>query len=184
MLASTPANDQTSRRGEAQLTETCDETPRPAPADPAHQTLLLPHRTVLRPLQYLRFHKRGDEWRHPSTLGAADIEQFLTALAVQRHVSASTQNQALGALVFLYRDVLRLEVGDFAAVRARRPKRVPLVLSPAEVPALLAALDALPTTRIMSWPGSSCSPRRGCLAARAPGRGADTTSTRPPSSGP
>jgi site-specific recombinase XerD len=97
-------------------------------------------------VQYLRFHKRGDEWRHPSTLGAADIEQFLTALAVQRHVSASTQNEALGALVFLYRDVLRLEAGDFAAVRARRPKRVPLVLSPAEVRALLAALDALPAT--------------------------------------
>jgi site-specific recombinase XerD len=96
-------------------------------------------------VQYLRFHKRCDEWRHPSTLGATDIEQFLTALALQRHVSASTQNQTLSALVFLYRDVLHLEVGDFAAVRARRPKRVPLALSPAEVRALLAALDALPT---------------------------------------
>jgi Phage integrase, N-terminal SAM-like domain len=44
--------------------------------------------------QYVRFCRRGDEWRHPATLGAAGVEAFLTYLAVQRHVSASTQNQA------------------------------------------------------------------------------------------
>ena len=47
-----------------------------------------------------------------------------------RPLAASTQNQALGALLFLYRDVLQIELGSFDAVRARRPKRVPLVLSP------------------------------------------------------
>ncbi len=65
---------------------------------------------------------------------------------MKRYVSASTQNQALNALVFLYKEVLRLELGDFSAVRARRPKRVPLVLSAGEVQQLLAALDRLPTT--------------------------------------
>jgi site-specific recombinase XerD len=56
--------------------------------------------------QFVRFHKTGDSWRHPATLGAAEVEQFLTYLAVQRHVSASTQNQALAALLFLYKEVL------------------------------------------------------------------------------
>ncbi len=96
--------------------------------------------------QFIHYHKRGSEWRHPSTLGAAEVEGFLTYLAVKRNVSASTQNQALNALVFLYKAVLRLELGDFSAVRARRPQRVPLVLSVAEVRELLAVLDALPTS--------------------------------------
>jgi integron integrase len=92
--------------------------------------------------RFIRFH----EIRHPNTMGAHEIEQFLTHLAVQRHVSASTQNQALGALLFLYRDVLRHDVGNLDAVRARRPVRVPMVLSTAEVRDLLKALAALPTT--------------------------------------
>jgi hypothetical protein len=57
--------------------------------------------------KYIRFRAI----RHPNTMGAAEVEQFLTPLAVDRHVSASTQNQALNALVFLYRDVLRLDLG-------------------------------------------------------------------------
>ena len=84
--------------------------------------------------------------RHPNTMGAPEVEQFLTHLAVAGRVAASTQNQALGALLFLYRDVLGQEIGDLNAVRARRPVRVPLVLSVGEVRALLAALDHLPTT--------------------------------------
>src|SRR5262245_25990755 len=79
-------------------------------------------------------------------MGTPEIEAFLTHLAVEGRVSASTQNQALGALLFLYRDVLGTEVGDLDAVRANRPKRVPLVLSLDEVRALLGALDGLPTT--------------------------------------
>lgn len=58
-------------------------------------------------------------------------------------VSASTQNQALNALLFLYRELLRQEIGELNAVRARRPKRVPLVLSRGEVFCLFDALDAL-----------------------------------------
>src|SRR6266487_305784 len=68
--------------------------------------------------------------RHPRELGQAEVTRFLSSLAVDRHVSASTQNQALGALVFLYRDVLQMPVGWLAAlVRAQRPQRVPIVLT-------------------------------------------------------
>src|SRR5205085_7302987 len=59
--------------------------------------------------RYIRFHGI----RHPISMGAAEIESFLTHLAVQQHVSASTQNQALAGLLFLYRDVLRVEIGKF-----------------------------------------------------------------------
>jgi integron integrase len=71
---------------------------------------------------------------HPSTLGASEISAFLTWLAVRQHVSASTQNQALSALLFLYRHVLGMEVGAIEQVaRARVPVRVPVVLSRDEV---------------------------------------------------
>jgi integron integrase len=95
--------------------------------------------------QYVRFHKRGDAWRHPASLGAREVEQFLTYLATERHVSESTQNQALGALLFLYERVLDIKLGPLDAVRARRRRRMPVVLSRAEVAQLLAALDQLPT---------------------------------------
>jgi integron integrase len=93
--------------------------------------------------QYIHFHKTADGFRHPVTLGAAEVEGFLTHLAVERHVSASTQNQALGALLLLYRDVLRLELSGLDAVRARRSRRLPVVLSRDEVCQLLEAIDRL-----------------------------------------
>jgi integron integrase len=79
--------------------------------------------------------------RHPRDMGAAEVEQFLTHLAVQGHVSASTQNQALNALVFLYQQVLEMDLGRFDAVRARRGKRLPVVLSPEEVAAVLSRIQ-------------------------------------------
>src|SRR5207253_613924 len=75
-----------------------------------------------------------------------EVEAFLTHLAVEGHVSASTQNQALAALLFLYKAVLERDIGRFDAVRAQRPLRVPTVLSRDEVHALLEALSRLPTT--------------------------------------
>lgn len=79
--------------------------------------------------------------RHPRQLGQAEVTQFLSSLAVERHVSASTQNQALSALVFLYRDVLEAPVGWLAGlVRAKRPTRVPVVLTRDEVRRVLARL--------------------------------------------
>jgi integron integrase len=95
--------------------------------------------------QYIRFHKTADGFRHPNTLGAEDVERFLTCLAVQRRVSASTQNQAFAALLFLYRDVLHLDLGPLDALRARRTRRLPVVLTVEEVRRLLSSLDALPT---------------------------------------
>jgi len=80
--------------------------------------------------------------RHPARLGAAHVRAFLTYLALERNVAASTQNQALSALVFLYENVLRKELADLGAVvRAQRPKRLPVVLTRAEV---RRVLDHLP----------------------------------------
>src|SRR4051794_27481070 len=67
--------------------------------------------------------------RHPQEMGAAEINQFLTHLAVQGPVAASTQNQALAALLFLYERVLERPVAQLGPViRAKRPKRLPVVL--------------------------------------------------------
>lgn len=88
--------------------------------------------------RFILFHHK----RHPVDLTVADISRFLTSLAVERQVGASTQNQALAALLFLYRDVLGRDPGWLdGIVRARRPKRLPIVLSRLEVDRLLGALN-------------------------------------------
>jgi integron integrase len=90
--------------------------------------------------QFLRFQRdKLGQWRHPGELGSDEVNEFLTHLAVQRKVAASTQNQALSALLFLYRKVLKQEI-QFDAVRAQQPKRLPVVLSREEVRQLLAAI--------------------------------------------
>ena len=87
--------------------------------------------------RYIVFHEK----KHPSTLGAPAISRFLTWLAVERRVSASTQNQALSAVLFLYKAVLAIEVGTVPpVVRARTPERLPVVLSRDEVGAILKQL--------------------------------------------
>jgi integron integrase len=87
--------------------------------------------------RYILFHRKT----HPSEMGIAEISRFLTFLAVEQHVSGSTQNQALSALLFLYRDVLGIAIGEIpAVVRARTPARLPVVLSRDEVAALLKQL--------------------------------------------
>jgi len=80
-------------------------------------------------MAYSRFHRGPEAWRHPAEMGAAEIEAFLTHLAVERKVAAATQNQALNAIVFLYKQVLEIDPGQFNAVRAKRPRRMPTVLS-------------------------------------------------------
>ena len=80
--------------------------------------------------------------RHPNEMGAAEIKAFLTYLAVERNVGASTQNQALNALVFLYTAVLQREPGEFRGFTpAQRPKRLPDVLSRQEVHKVLDGLE-------------------------------------------
>ena len=83
--------------------------------------------------------------RHPQEMGAAEVTQFLTHLATHTKVSASTQNQAFSALLFLYRDVLGHEISGLeATVRAKRPDRVPLVLTRKEVESVLRELRGVP----------------------------------------
>ena len=79
--------------------------------------------------------------RHPKDMGAAEVREFLTHLAVKDRVAASTQNQALNGLVFLYGEVLGMAMGEFGVfARAARPERIPVVLSREEVRALLGKL--------------------------------------------
>ncbi|WP_028450136.1 integron integrase [Chitinibacter tainanensis] len=90
--------------------------------------------------RFLRFHHH----RHPREMGAAEVSGFLTHLAVDGQVSASTQNQALSALLFLYREVLQLSLPWLdEVVRAKPSKHLPVVLTRQEVAALLAQADGL-----------------------------------------
>jgi len=83
--------------------------------------------------------------RHPRDMGAVEVEQFLTHLAVVGRVSASTQNQAKCALLFLYRDVLAVELPWLDNVeQAKTPKRLPVVLNRDEIQAILSRLDGTP----------------------------------------
>lgn len=87
--------------------------------------------------RYIYFHKI----RHPAEMGEIEINAFLTHLAVNEKVSASTQNQALCGLLFLYRHVLKRELGDLGdVIRARKPKRLPVVMTRAEVKVVLEQL--------------------------------------------
>ncbi len=87
--------------------------------------------------RFVRFHGL----RHPADMAEPEINAFLTHLAVEEHVSAATQTQALSALLFLYRRVLGREVGELSdLIRANKPRRLPVVLTREEVKALLAGL--------------------------------------------
>ncbi len=85
-----------------------------------------------------------NDGRAPSELGAAQVVSFIQHLAVERNVAASTQNQALNALVFFFDKTLEQPLGDLGPyIRAKRPKRLPVVLSAAEVKRLLAGMDGV-----------------------------------------
>ena len=91
--------------------------------------------------RYILFHGK----RHPKEMADVEINAFLSHLATDRRVAASTQNQALAALLFLYQDVLRMQVPWLEClVRARKPERLPVVLSRDEVRLVLARLDGTP----------------------------------------
>jgi integron integrase len=86
----------------------------------------------------------GWVWRHPKAMGEVEVRAFLTDLAVKRGVVAATQNQALNALLFLYREVLGVEMAWVDGFeRAKRSQRIPLVLSQAEVRGLLGQLSGI-----------------------------------------
>ena len=101
--------------------------------------------------RFILFHGK----RHPSEMGEKEIAQFLTYLACQRKVAASTQNQALNALVFLYCQVLRMPLDEeIQAVRAKRPQRIPTVLSDDEAQSIIAALAGIPKLQVRLLYGS------------------------------
>src|SRR5438876_4206967 len=111
--------------------------------DQVREVLRLKHYSIRTEEAYVQWIKRFIFFhgkRHPREMGAREIEMFLTDLAVRGKVAASTQNQALNALVFLYKEVLHIEPGEFSAVRAKRPERLPVVLTKAEASKLLAAM--------------------------------------------
>ena len=91
--------------------------------------------------RFILFHGK----RHPQEMGAAEVEAFLSHLAVERKVSASTQNQAKAALLYLYKQVLGIDLPWLdEVVQARRPKRLPVVLTPSEVRELLLHTEGTP----------------------------------------
>jgi integron integrase len=91
-------------------------------------------------VQYINFHGK----RHPERLGESDVQAYLSHLALDKHVSASTQNVALSALLFLYKQVIGREMANVDAVRATRPKRLPMVFSRDEAARILVALEDEP----------------------------------------
>jgi len=91
--------------------------------------------------RFIFFHNK----RHPAEMAEPEIARFLSSPASESHVSASTQNQALNAVLFLYREVLRKEIGYVnGVVRAKRPRRLPVVLTKEEVKRVLSCLSGSP----------------------------------------
>ena len=90
--------------------------------------------------RYILFHNK----RHPEEMGEFEIGQFLTHLAVEKNVAASTQNQALCAIVFLYKNVLRIELGKFQEIQwAKKPKKLPVVFTQSEVQKVIGQLRGI-----------------------------------------
>ncbi|MFN7835274.1 MAG: phage integrase N-terminal SAM-like domain-containing protein [Burkholderiaceae bacterium] len=99
----------------------------------------------------------GGLMRHPKDMEAAEVQAFLTMLAAERRVSSSTHNQALSALLFLYKEVLGMELPWMQNIqRPQQPRRIPSVLTQPEVAALLALLEGTEDC----WP--ACSMARAC----------------------
>ena len=88
--------------------------------------------------RFILFHNK----RHPMEMGEKEIKEYLTNLAVEGKVAASTQNQALCAIIFLYKRVLKKKLGDFGElIWAKKSKRLPVILAPEEIKKLLAQLS-------------------------------------------
>ena len=133
-------------------------TPVPAPdrkprlLEQVHDTMRMLHYSRRTEEAYVHWIRRFIYWsgkRHPASMGQPEVTAFLSHLASERDVAAATQNQAVSALLFLYGKVLGVHLGWMDdMVRAKRPVRLPSVLSPAETRALLAQLKG--TNRLMA----------------------------------
>ena len=123
-------------------------TPRPPRLlDQLRDALRVRHYSLRTEQAYIHWAKRFiffHDKRHPREMGAAEVEAFLTWLAVEGGVSASTQGQALAALLFLYKQVLAVDLPWLdEVVRAKRPQRLPTVLTPEEVALMLGQLEGV-----------------------------------------
>ncbi|MFC1863318.1 phage integrase N-terminal SAM-like domain-containing protein [Thermodesulfobacteriota bacterium] len=107
-----------------------------------------------------------NEKRHPVELDESHVGKFLSYLAIKRHVSASTQNQALSAILFLYRDVIKKEIGWVDDVeRAKTPQRIPVVFSREEAAKTLLQLEGVKWLMVSLLYGSGLRLRE-CLRLR------------------
>lgn len=126
--------------------------PTPRLLDQVRELIRIRHYSIRTEQAYLQWIRRFIVFhgkRHPRDMGAPELTAFLSYLAVRRNVAASTQNQALNALLFLYRDVLRINLPWLDEVqRAKKPLRLPVVLTRDEVKSLLAQLQG--TTWLMA----------------------------------
>jgi len=148
-----------------------------SPADPTKPHLLDQVREAIRTRHYsYRTEEAYVGWvkrfiffhgkRHPAEMGAAEVSQFLSSLATDGHVSASMQNQALAALLFLYREVLRQDFGWLNdVVRAKRTPRLPVVLTREEVKEILRMLRGRDWLMVMLLYGAGLRLRE-CLSLR------------------
>ena len=94
--------------------------------------------------RFLKFYAYS---RHPKEMGAAEVERYLSHLATDGKVAASTQRQALNAIIFLYREVLDVELGDITPIRSKKQRKPQTVLTQNEVQQILRAMEG--THRVM-----------------------------------
>jgi len=134
--------------GSEGVSATAPAAPAPRLMDEVRRRLRLKHYSLRTEKVYVAWIRRfilSSGKRHPRTMGAMEVELFLSDLAVRGRVAASTQNQALSALLFLYREVLSIDLPWLDnVVRAKQSQRLPVVLSQDEVQRLLAAMDGRP----------------------------------------
>ena len=123
------------------------EKPAPKLLEKVREVLRLKHdspKTEKSYVHWIRQFVRYDHLRHPRELGAQEVEAFLTHLAVEQKVSSSTQNQAVSALLFLYREVLHIDLEiRVKVIRPRQSRSVPVVLTKAEAQAVLSQMSGV-----------------------------------------
>lgn len=139
-------SDTASRDGQVHLPESlCQDQARPKLLDQVRHAIRLKHYSIRTEQSYIEWIRRYIHFhhkQHPADMDARHISSFLTYLAVQRKVASSTQNQALCALVFLYRHVIKKQLDQFdELVYAKRPAKLPVVFTPAEIKSILLHLE-------------------------------------------
>jgi integron integrase len=119
--------------------------PKPKLLDQVRQAIRARHYSYMTEKAYVGWIKRFiffHDKRHPTEMGETEVARFLSSLATESKVSASTQNQALHAILFLYQEVLQRKIGFIdGVVRAQRPKRLPVVLTREEVSRILGGMN-------------------------------------------